>query len=1105
MLHFILGRSGFGKTEYVFSDIEKRVSDSEEGIVLLLPEQFSFISESRLLRSLGEKNMAKVDCLSFSRLSNEIKRLYGGEILPTISKGGKSILMKRAIDSVSDSFSLFGKNINSLTFVSSMIQIYDEMKSCNLTSDLILNLGENIDNVLLQKKLFDISLVMNSYESLLGGCYFDPANELSLVYNILINTDYFDGKTVYIDGFSGFVAQEYKILEIIIAKAKDVYITLCADEKKDPYSVFAYVNDTAAILKRIADKADCEYENVILYKNMRTKNQDLLAVEKSLFCGTAAYDTEPDNIRIYSAKSIRDMCRDTALQIKCLLRDGYKAKEIVVVTRELDTYSSELVSAFKKYEVPFFMDERQPIKTQPIIIFVSYLLRIVNQSFRSDDILSLAKTGLTELNDSEISLLENYVFMWNINGSKWKKDFNNSTEGFVSDISDKDAEKLKIINNARKKLVEPIIIFSNAAKKKSAKDICRAVYFTLKEFRADYYLTQSAIALEKEGKSVIALEQGKVWDLLMQILDQMAGTLGDSEISLKEFASLFSLIIDSEDFGEIPAGLDNIQLGQADRIRMDNPRAVFILGANEGEFPKAVNSSGLLSERERKILAQNDFKLYSFGEIINVQESYFAYMACSAPKDKLFVSYLGNTGREAAPSAIVSGLFEMFPLLAEIKLEDLNGLEIIDSRASAFELMASEYYNSDSFYASLKKFFEKDEHFIAVKNLAENEEPQIDDTDISKSLFGYNMFVSASRVEDFYNCRFRYFCKFGLGAKPRKRAEINPMQRGTLIHYVLEDIISSRGSKKLSALSHDEIKVMVEKSIQEYYVTYMGDIGDMGERFLYNFKRLSNMIYSVVFRLAEEFRHCDFEAKAFELPIDIDGAIKPQTIILDDGGSMKIKGSIDRVDLLVRDGKQYVRVVDYKSGSKKFLLNDVLHGLNLQMLIYLFNLCNDKACSFSGIPAGILYMHASRPLISIESRQYSENSIEKSEQKAFKMNGLILNDDSHNVASAMEHDLEGRYIPVHLDKKGSIVGSIASLSELGKLQNKINELISKMGQDLHNGRIAQNPVKSKSHDTTCEYCDFTSICSMKKHISNRTFEELSDAQARELLREGEIF
>ena len=1101
MLNFVFGRSGYGKTEYCFSEIKKLVDDGNEGIMLLSPEQFNFTAEKKLLTMLGEIRINCVENLSFSRLSNLVSSKFGGDMLPTLTKGAKAVLMRKAISSVSDELTVFTQKTEYSSFINSVIKIYDEMKSCNISAEDMLSASEEVDKDVLAGKLHDFSLIFDSYQKLIDGKYYDSSDEFSRLYNKLIDCGYLKDKYVFIDGFNGFVANEIKLLELIIRQAKSVYITLCTDSffENDEYNLFAYVNKTAHTLNDIAVNNEIDVNYINLDKNFRTNSEALLFCERNFFNNSPQiYRGSTENIKVYKARDVSDECSYISIMIKKHLRSGVKAKEIAVICRDIDKYSGELMNSFKKYEIPCFDDERQPIKMQPLIVFVNYLLRSVIYSFRSDDILSLAKTGLTELESDDISKLENYIYLWNISGiRKWEQEFTLSTKGFTSHISKSDKAEIDKVENARNYLYSKINSFKFKSRNATARDISEAVYNTLLSFGANTKLKNLARELSDYGKSALAEEQSRIWDLLMQILNDLATVLGNEQITIKEYYELFNLIVLNEDLGVLPSGLDNVQIGQADRIRANNPKVVFILGANEGEFPANVSSGGLLSEADRIVLHNNNFDLYSFGETLNFQERYFAYMAASVASENLYVTYVGF-GNNNSESAIVSSLKSIFPNIDEISYSDIPKLDLIESRSTAFELMAESFNENTEFSESLKEYFSNDGRYDAVKLLAENSDVKIKNTDTATALFSKDMYISASKVEDYFNCAFRYFCKFGLGAKPRERAQMNAMETGTVIHYVLEKIISEIGSKALAQKSSLEIKVLVEKYLSEYLNFQLGNSDEFTGRFKYQFMRLSKMLVSVVNRLKDEFSQSLFEAKAFELKIDKDGEVKPQIVNLNDG-TLQIRGSIDRVDVYENNGTKYIRVVDYKSGTKHFSLEDVLYGLNLQMFIYLFNLCKDTDCDLSGIPAGVLYMHASRGIYNL-SREDTETGISKSDNSEYKMKGIVLYDEKHDILTAMEKDLKGIYIPVKNTKSTGLTGCFASYEELGRISKKIDALLTEMGNNLHEGIINQNPINGSNHDKTCEYCDYQSVCAARRIIENREMQSLKDEEVLEILK-----
>ena len=1111
MLQLILGRSGSGKTEYVFSQIKKLVENGEQNILLLTPEQYSFISERRLLKDLGESRVNSVENGSFSRLSNEISRRYGSAPLPILTKGAKAVVFKKACENIKDELKLFGKNIDNVAFINSAINIYDEMKSCRVGADDIMQASINTEKETLSQKLHDISLIMSAYDSYIEGKFLDGASELTRLYTKLVDLDYFVGRTVFIDGFNGFVAQEYKILEVILSQAKAVYVTFCTDShiNNDKYNLFSYVNNNINYLREAAENAGASMlEPIYLKENHRFNNDELILSEKFVFSNVKnTSDDIPQNIELYGAKSVTDECDFVSDRISKLLRSGVKASDIAVICRDLDKYQKELQFSFSKYNIPYFNDERQNISSEPLIMFVNFLMRCSIYSLSSNDIFSMLKTGLTALDDEAVNELENYAFIWNIKGSKWKKKFTNSPKGFSEEMSDNDLKKLEAINKSREYVVEKLQKFNSACKKKNSADICKAIYFTLIDFSVDDKLRGLAQSLNDSGKSVLAFEQGRVWDLLMDILDKLATISDDENITVKEFYKLFNLMIMNEDLGNIPSGLDNVQIGSADRIRCNNPYAVFVVGANEGEFPKSVSSSGLLSESDRNILIENKFKLYAYGETLNAQEKYFAYMALSAPSDRLFVSFR-NGSADGAESIIVSELKNIFLNLEVHSAEAEYSVSAAETDANTFEILASNFDDNTEFIATLKEYFadkpEFESRLSAVKRLSKNEDITIKNPDLARKLFKNDMYLSVSKIEDYYKCAFRYYCKFGLNARPRIKAEMNPMETGSVIHYVLECIVRDYGSKGLIELNSRQITSEVKKYLKQFLESKMGDYSEFTVRFKYRFMYLSKLISCVVLRLREEFENCDFEPKAFELSIgngENGESVKSQAINLPDGGTIQIRGSIDRVDTYTENGEQYVRVVDYKSGIKKFKLSDILYGLNLQMFVYLFTLCKSDN-ELAGKEAGVLYLHSSRKIYNVP-RNDIDLSVLKEDSDAYKMVGVVLNDEENPIAEHMEHDLRGEFIDVKCSAKNGVSGSIVSLEDMGRISRKIDSLIEQMGVELHMGKIMQNPVNSTNHNNTCEFCDYSSVCANRKEIELKEIEELSFSDTLKKLKEDD--
>ncbi len=444
MIKFITGRSGSGKTYYCYDCIKQLVesklangktAETKNNILLITPEQYNFTAEKHLLDILGEDKIIYVENSSFTQMYSEMIRKNGGG-KTELSQGARVAIMKKAVKNKSESMQLFKKKTPHTSFIKSMLNLYDEVKACGIELNKINNTAQEFNDNNLHLKLSDIYLVFSEYEKLTDGPYLDSACKLEKLYKMLSDCmpdkDILTGRDVFIDGFNSFAENEYKIINQIFQKAHSVTITLGLDVSllDEKYSLFSHVNAVYSKLKTLAMKSDGGYIEKNLDTNRRTAKDDLIFCEKNLFSSKkCTYDATPENIEIYSSKDIVDECDYVCLKISNLLRHSVNAKDIAVICRNKDKYLGTMLSTFKKYNIPYFDDERQAVDTQPLTVFIRYLMKSIY--FRSDDILSLLKTGLTDLSIQNISLLENYIYVWNINGeNKWSNQFEASPYGF---------------------------------------------------------------------------------------------------------------------------------------------------------------------------------------------------------------------------------------------------------------------------------------------------------------------------------------------------------------------------------------------------------------------------------------------------------------------------------------------------------------------------------------------------------------------------------------------------------------------------------------------------------------------------------------------------
>ncbi len=1121
MLHFILGKAASGKTEYLHRKLGEIIDTGKSGAVLIVPEQFTFETDKGILNSIGAIRSNKIEVLSFTRLAELIFDEYGVRHNDIITEQGRLIYMSMALSSLEDKLELYKKHINDPAFIKSMLFVVDEFKQSSFTFE---NQGalKNLKSETLKSKMRELILICQTYDAMISNCYLDSSDVLAKLCDTVRKERWFEGKTVALDGFTNFNAQISGIIEQILVQADDVYITLCADGvnySEDENDVFAFTRRTASRLKNLAQKNSVPVakpvildEEITGYK--RHTSPELYALEENLYkADFTVYDGKCENIGIYSACDIEDECIYTSRKIRQLMRKGYRCREIAVIFRDSDKYETQLRYAFKKYEIPSFEDARQPISNQPLVLYLQNALKICADGFGTENVMRYLKTGLTGLSVDEISELENYVYIWQIDGAKWKNEFTKSPFGFDTKSEEMKAEVLSRINEMRQKTVDPIIKLKESMKDKDGFEMTKAVYDFLIETKANENLKSLAIELEDNGESALAVEQGQIWDMLMQALNETALALKDKYISIKKYLEIFNMSLSVKTLGKVPNAVDEVIVGSADRIRTRGIKVAFVLGLNSEVFPASNSSGGLICDRDRNALLSAGIELFDINKYKSLEERFIAYNALCCARDKLFLTYslTTNKGEKKMPSEIVTMAVDTLKNVKYEHYENVPVEEKIEGAVASFELMASLFLKNDYYSRNLYAYFENipeyKERIDALKRVSGDLDFEFKDENIATELFGKDIYLSASKIDIYEICPFKYFCSYGINAKPRERAILDPRQGGNIVHAILEELMKKY--KDIGVQNTDELqrKKDVLELLRAYANENLGGLEDKDKRFVYQFDRIANILDIILDRIVAEFTNCEFIPCDFELKIGKgDDAITAYTVEADEKGKVIITGSIDRVDKFELDSKKYLRVVDYKTGTKEFALSDVLGGLNMQMLIYLFALVKNGKEYYGGeiTPAGVLYFPARAVSFSADRSDGAEK-MKNTMYKESVMNGMFLDDT--RILKAMDSSDKMIFIPASIKKdgtvKGTAKGTVISLKQLYTLNERIDKIISEMAQSLHSGKIPALPVRAKGHDKICDFCDYKSVCCHEKSGKYRHIEPNSAEECLEKLSGGD--
>ncbi len=1109
MLHFVLGTSGVSKTKYLYDLMSELATKGNDKLMFIVPDQSSFETEKAFLELLGPKLSQNIKVFGFSRLCDYVFEQTGNRFMSFADEGVRNVVMNVAIEQVGEKLELFRKRATATDLTELMLNSVKEYKKCSISSQKLYEVSEIVEDETLSKKLFETALVYDTYDAIMSKSYIDPLDSITYVCNTLVSTPLFSDYIIVVDSFYGFTAQEYDVLTQLLCQSRDMYVALTNDNLNAQNGDLFFVTDrTKKHLTRIARENNIPIaKHVLLLENKRTQSDDLKNIEENIFrLDKNACECVDASVTIYEAKSIYDEARFVASSIKKLIiEDGYSYSDIAVVARQSDSYSTVLDTVFDKYGINYFMDKPQDIDTKPLIKFIMACFNVVTGGFDKDDVLLLLKTGLTDISPLQIADFENYLFTWDITGKKFFDEFKLSPKGFADEISDNDKALLSDIENTRKTVIDALKSFYFDTKDATALQISKALMKLMERLNCKENLLKLCEQLEKENELDLSAEQIRVYNIFVSVLDKMAYVVSDYKVSAKRFCELLHINFINTDISFIPRGIDQVDIACADRSLLNNKKAVFVIGAIEGEFPHTPVESGVFSDDERTLLSTYGIKMSDSVEQLIPTEKYLAYKALCSATEKLFVSYynFSLSGEKRAASVIIDEIIDILPNVNIKTSVDNTIFDSLWSDESAFEYFVGRYNSSDPDVKKLREYFSEKDSFsdkISAIDRALSKEPiVIKDEKIAKKLFNPQMTLSASQVETFHLCKFEYFCNYGLRVRERKQAKIDSLEYGTLMHFLLEEFFKKHKDDDFSAITQKTIKEEVGVLFDIYIEKHLGGKDGKSSRFLYLYYRMKRTVERIIIRLVEEFSQSKFRPSDFELNIGED--IKSYSLKVNDEISVKIRGSVDRVDIMEDNGKKYIRVVDYKTGTKKYSLSDVLYGINLQMLIYMSALNSNSSDYYKSdiIPAGVLYTPAVSPTVNVTSKGMNAAVTESNKEK--KMHGIIL--DDIDVIKGMEEEGRGYYIPVSI-KGDTLVdksGSLATLEEFGALFSQVDKSIAQMAKSLCSGDVSAVPAKG-SYDA-CAWCPYLSVCGYAEGDNCREIVKMKKEEVYEILNREE--
>ncbi|MCC3372786.1 helicase-exonuclease AddAB subunit AddB [Cohnella sp. REN36] len=1141
-LRLLTGRSGSGKTWTCLQEIRQRLADDPAGppLLLLVPEQATFQTEYGMVTTPGLGGFMRAQVLSFRRLAFRIMQETGGAAVVPIGDNGKAMLVHKALERRRGELKLFRGGASAAGLVSKLNELMTEWKRYGIdgrqlrqASAMAARTDEEEAGVdLLADKLRDLTLLQGDVERELDGHYLDGEDALAWLVRGAASSRILEGAEVWLDGFHGFTPNEYAVIEALLHRCARVTVTLCVDrpyaagERPDELALFHPTAETSARLCELAEAAGVPVEPFDALApsvpprfaespmlahleraadtRLRWQGEPALLLPAHPGCGVSLH--EAANRRAEAEAAARDMLRRVR-------EEGCRWRDMTVFVRRLEDYAELLATVFGDYGIPYFLDSKASAAHHPLVEFVRSALETVTGGWKVEALFRCAKTDLLHPPDrtvgrDEVDLLENYVLAAGIDGWRWHDDrawYSLSGRDLEAEEDEgREDKKMVRVRAARDALLAPLRRLEVRFKKAdTVRDLCEALYLLLEDTRSADRLELWSRADEAAGEPGKSRMHRPLWDGVVGLLDQLVELMGDENANPLLFAGMIDAGLEELKIGAVPPALDGVLVGSPERTRSDRISVLYLLGVNDGVMPMAIRENGLLSESERERLAQAGMPMAPGARRRLLDERFLAYLAVTTPSRHLWSSYpmADEEGQALLPSEMIRRLRGWFPGLPTVPLaaepqpgdpeERQLSFAVHPGRALTYTIarlrhwrqggdMAPGWWSVYHWLAEREPWRSRLATLVSSLRYANDEHPLSAVT--SRLLYGDRLLASVSRMERFVACPFRHFAAHGLRLRERRLYRVDAPDIGQLFHAALRQTTEKLLSEGPAGLEAERWQGEAAAAVERLLPKVQSQILLSSHRHQAMARKLRDIVSKTSAILGEHVRSSAFRPIGLEVDFGPEGMLPPLSLELGGGRWMDIAGRIDRVDAAETPEGVLLRILDYKSSAVKLKLDEVAHGLSLQMLTYL-DVVVTHAPHWLGRPAhpaGVLYFHVHNPLL------HSPNGMGEAEASAallkeYRMQGLVLADGE--AVQLMDRSLadsgKSAIVPVEFKKDGtfSARSQVADTAQWDALRKSVRGSIRRIGKRIVDGDVEIAPYRldKKSPCTVCEYrpvCQF---------------------------------
>jgi len=1094
-LKFVLGQAGSGKSEYICNQAVATEKLGKNAIIIV-PEQYSHEREMQILSKTGYI-CETLYVTSFNRLAYKIIS-DSGLVHKRADTTGKAMLLSRALSRCRSKLTYFKKAEERTGYIDLFLDAISEFKKGQIMPEALQVAANEAKEPLFSARLSDIALIYEEYNKLLSADMSDGDDDITLLASLCFGNEYIKNSVIYIDEFFRFTKNEIFCIESMLSAGADVVVSLCMPENAQIDSIFSSVINTKNLLEKCARTAGASVSfPVVMEENKRFACPELSVLEAAMRANSVEFARSPKNISLTVLKNRYDEAAFVGTKIKSLVASGMNYRDIAVIAGDYEGYKDIITSTFALYDIPVFADTRKNFLDHPIVVYLFSIFDLLT-GITTDRLSVYMKSGFADISDSEASKLENYALASAINYNDWLDDerfLRKSASIFASEeeAGDEGVRQVEVKN----RLLAPVVALKEKiSQSKNVADRVSALYEFFTQTNLEEKITKKADQFAQRGMLNLADEYTEVYNIICETLDTLKTCLGEETTGLAVLREILAAGFSQKSIGIIPKVSDCVAFGDINRSVIKNPKALFLIGVNEGLFPAFPSSGALLSDGEREFLISRNLSVAPDSKKLIEDAEFSVYENVNIAKEQLFVSYpIDNDGTALRPASLIGKLKRTFPELESknyLAGDELAPEASIASRASAYSYVLTHIknLNENSLAKNLATELSKDEEYKAKIQRAisfskyENTAGRLS-ADAVSALYGTNLYGSVSRFERFSSCPFSFFIEYGLRARERKVLRIEAPDVGSLLHEVVEVFSKEIKKRGLSfkTITKEQQRQICDEICDEMFAAMMIKKVFSKGRIEALKTRLKSLVAKSVWAICEHVARGEFEPAAFELSFDKNGDIDPVTVTLPTGEEITMVGRIDRVDTLTHEGKLYIKIIDYKSGNKAYSLADIFNMTTLQLSVYMIAVTENGGKALGGDTefGGMFYFRLDDP---VESGTPDMDVSDEKSLKAFKMSGLVC--DNETVIRAMDKNASGwsAVIPVYVKNDGTVSrnqSKLADPEQYEKLKRYVKNAVTKIGQEIVSGNIDIRPVRN-GDISPCSYCRYRTVCGFDPEI-----------------------